>query len=240
MRKSDKQNALIICTVVLCFMVTLGLCYLYSGDAFLNLFTTEKTTSYYAITAGGYSDLTLARSTAAIVRDRGGAGYVRTADEQIEILLAVYPDEETANDVLTKLNDQSAYVKEIEMSKGEFDWLSSKIKDDVTAALSYFETTYDTLYDLSNKLNANELELADAKNQIDVLYGKINDIKTDFYSNTADFSEAELTEIKVALVTALALIDNIDTSSTLTTAISSIRYQLVQLVYCRQALMSNL
>jgi hypothetical protein len=212
MRKSDKQNALIICTVVLCFMVTLGLCYLYSGDALLNLFGTEKQTTYYAIAAGGYTDVTLARSNAAIMRQRGGAGYVRTADEQIEVLLAVYPNEETAASVLAKLNDQSAYIKEINIAEGNFDWRSKSQKDIVDDALGYFETTYVSLYDLSNKLNSNDLELADARNQIDILYGKISNLKSDFYEKTASDSKSQTTDIKLALVTALALIENIDTS----------------------------
>ena len=48
------------------------------------------------------------------------------------------------------------------------------------------------------------------------------------------------TKIKLGLVTTLALLDNIDFSKNEAQTASSIRYQLVQTVLCRQALMNAL
>lgn len=95
------------------------------------------------------------------------------------------------------------------------------------------------MYEVANDLNADIISVEDAKTQIKVLRAQIEDIKCVFYQNTADCDKVQIGEIKVALATALALIDNVDFAKSRAFVTSSIRYQLVQLTYCRKALMSN-
>ncbi|MDE6302001.1 MAG: hypothetical protein K2M36_00225, partial [Clostridia bacterium] len=65
MRKATKENAIVVCVIVLCFMVTIGLCAAYSGDGILGVFSFAKSDGeiVYALTIGGYDDMTLARTT---------------------------------------------------------------------------------------------------------------------------------------------------------------------------------
>ena len=56
-----------------------------------------------------------------------------------------------------------------------------------------------------------------------------------FYEKTKNSSLDEITEIKLALVTALAIIDGVEIGNIAKT-LSSLRRQTVQLVYCHQAL----
>lgn len=238
MRKSDKQNGIVICTVVLCFMLTLGLCYAFSGEGFLQAFASKGGgESYFAVAEGGYSDLSLARSSADLIKQRGGAGYVMNVDG-IEVIVAVYPDRASAEAVLKKLGGGSTYVKQIDIAAGSFKWREKEYEQTVNSAMSYFKTAFETLYGVSNKLNDGNMGIEDAKMQIRVLYSRIEDLKSDFYKNIADCKDKQVTEIKLALVTALALLDNIDFDGSLNLCVSSVRYQAVQLVLCRQALMN--
>lgn len=241
MRKTDKENAIVVCTIVLCIMLTLGLCYFLSGEGILNVFSDkDEGEEVYAVVTGGYRDMTLARSNAELIRNRGGAGYTLDENGTISVVIAVYRDSDAAQRVLTNLDDSGAYIKTIKVSAGDFRWCDKSFRDDVSGALGYFSTAFDALYNMANKLNENVATLVDAKTQIQVLRTQIEDIKSVFYQKSGNYQNDQVTQIKLALVTTLALIDNIDVSSTTVKAVSSMRYQLVQLVLCRQALMSSI
>lgn len=240
MRKMAKENIIVVCTIVLCFMLTLALCMTFSGEGFLAVFNSIKPegNTVYAVACGGYSDATLARASADVVKSRGGAGYVLKG-EDIEILYAVYSTREEADKVVSTLSEAGVYVKEIEIPEGSFKWCKKDMKECVYDALNYFDVAFDTLFATANDLNADVISIEDAKTQIRVLTSQIEDIKAVFYEKTQDIDKNEITEIKLALVTALALLDNVDFSKSRALVTSSLRYQLVQLVYCRIALLSN-
>lgn len=88
MRKNAKENIIVVCTIVLCFMLTLALCLVLSGEGLLSVFKNDKSEkcTFYAVATGGYSDITLARNNAELVKQRGGAGYV-IAGDSIELIL---------------------------------------------------------------------------------------------------------------------------------------------------------
>ena len=114
------------------------------------------------------------------------------------------------------------------------------MKESVSDALKYFDIAFESLYKTANDLNGESITVEDAKTQIKVLYSQIDDIKSQFYQESESFDKEQITEIKLALVTTLALLDNIDFSKNRAFVTSSLRYQLVQLTYCRKALMSNI
>lgn len=240
MRKMAKENIIVVCTIVLCFMLTLALCMTFSGEGILGVFNVGagERQAVYAVACGGYSDMTLARASADMIKSRGGAGYVLKGDE-IEIIYALYPSQDDAKNVVSSMGERGVYVKKIEIGKGSFKWCKGDLKDSVFAALKYFDIAFESMYKVANDLNADIISVEDAKTQIKVLRAQIEDIKCVFYQNTADCDKAQIGEIKVALTTALALIDNVDFAKSRAFVTSSIRYQLVQLTYCRKALMSN-
>lgn len=237
-----KENIVVVCTIVLCFMLTLSLCMIFSGDGLVWVFNDKvKSENVYAIAIGGYSDLTLARQSADLIKKRGGAGYVIVGeDKNIEILYAVYKSENDAKSVLERLDEKSAYVKTIAIDEGKFSWCKKELKECVKEALKYYDIAFDVMYSTANKLNSKEMSIDDAKTQIRVLYSQIEDIKSVFYKNVEECNDDEITQIKLALVTTLALLDGIQFNSSSANILGDIRYQLVQLVLCRQALMSRL
>lgn len=237
-----KENIIVICTIVLCFMLTLSLCMVFSGDGLVWVIGDKvKGENVYAIAIGGYSDLTLARQSADLIKKRGGAGYVLVGEDKgIEILYAVYKSESDAKSVLEKLDEKSAYVKTITIDEGKFSWCKKELKDSVREALNYYDIAFEIMYSTANKLNSNEMGIEDAKTQIKVLSSQIEDIKSTFYKNIENCNDDEITQIKLALVTTLALLDNVQFGGTVANTTGNIRYQLVQLVLCRQALMSRL
>lgn len=239
MRKIAKDNIIVVCTIVLCIMLTLALCVSFSEGGLLSIFNKveSKSQTMWAIACKGYSDISMARQSAEMIKSRGGAGYVQSGDE-IEIIYAVYKSEEDAKKVLAGLSDKSLYLKRYDIFEGSFKWCKEDIKSAVGEALCYFDVFFDGLYDLSNKLNESKISVEEAKIEIKVLQAQIEDIKSVFYQNTANRSEEQITQIKLALVTSLALLDNIDFSKNVALVTSSIRYQLVQLVLCRQSLMN--
>ena len=164
---------------------------------------------------------------------------VRLGDK-IEIVYAVYKSEDEANAVLAKLSDKSLYIKKYDIAKGSFKWCKDDMKSAVESALGYFHIAFDKMFECSDSLNAGSIGIDDAKTEIKVLYTQIEDIKSAFYQNVANSNDERITQIKLGLVTTLALLDNIDFSKSAASVTSSIRYQLVQLVLCRQALMNNL
>lgn len=239
MRKIAKDNIIVVCTIVLCIMLTLALCVSFSEGGLLSVFNKveSKSQTMWAIACKGYSDISMARQSAEMIKSRGGAGYVQSGEE-IEIIYAVYKSEEDAKKVLAGLSDKSLYLKRYEISEGSFKWCKEDIKSAVGEALCYFDVFFDGLYDLSNKLNESKISVEDAKIEIKVLQAQIEDIKSVFYQKTANCNEEQITQIKLALVTSLALLDNVDFSKNDAYATASLRYQLVQGVLCRQALMN--
>lgn len=239
MRKIAKDNIIVVCTIVLCIMLTLALCVSFSEGGLLSVFNKveSKSQTMWAIACKGYSDISTARQSAEMIKSRGGAGYVQSGDE-IEIIYAVYKSEEDAKKVLAGLSDKSLYLKRYEISEGSFKWCKEDIKSAVGEALCYFDVFFDGLYDLSNKLNESKISVEDAKIEIKVLQAQIEDIKSAFYQKPANCNEEQITQIKLALVTTLALLDNVDFSKNDAYATASLRYQLVQGVLCRQALMN--
>lgn len=239
MRKPAKDNIIVVCTIVLCVMLTLALCVSFSEGGLVSVWNKVESNaqSVWAIACNGYSDMTMARQSAEMIKSKGGAGYVLNLDG-IEIIYAVYKSEDEANDVLAKLADKSLYIKRCDISKGSFKWCDGDLKNTVQNTLNYFDVAFDSMYECSNLLNDSTIGIEDAKTKIKVLRAQIEDIKSVFYQNTANCSEEQITQIKLALVTTLALFDNIDFSKNVAFVTSSIRYQLVQLVLCRQSLMN--
>lgn len=239
MRKIAKDNIIVVCTIVLCIMLTLALCVSFSEGGLLSVFNKveSKSQTMWAIACKGYSDISTARQSAEMIKSRGGAGYVQSGDE-IEIIYAVYKSEEDAKKVLAGLSDKSLYLKRYDISEGSFKWCKEDIKSAVGEALCYFDVFFDGLYDLSNKLNESKISVEEAKIEIKVLQAQIEDIKSAFYHKTANYNEEQITQIKLGLVTSLALLDNVDFSKNDAYATASLRYQLVQGVLCRQALMN--
>lgn len=239
MRKIAKDNIIVVCTIVLCIMLTLALCVSFSEGGLLSVWNKVESNaqSVWAIACNGYSDMTMARQSADMIKSKGGAGYVLNLDG-IEIIYAVYKSEEDAKKVLAGLSDKSLYLKRYDISEGSFKWCKEDIKSAVGEALCYFDVFFDGLYDLSNKLNESKISVEDAKIEIKVLQAQIEDIKSAFYKKTANCNEEQITQIKLGLVTSLALLDNVDFSKNDAYATASLRYQLVQGVLCRQALMN--
>lgn len=239
MRKIAKDNIIVVCTIVLCIMLTLALCVSFSEGGLLSVFNKveSKLQTMWAIACKGYSDISTARQSAEMIKSRGGAGYVQNGDE-IEIIYAVYKSEQDAKKVLAGLSDKSLYLKRYDISEGSFKWCKEDIKSAVGEALCYFDVFFDGLYDLSNKLNESKISVEEAKIEIKVLQAQIEDIKSAFYHKTANYNEEQITQIKLGLVTSLALLDNVDFSKNDAYATASLRYQLVQGVLCRQALMN--
>ena len=239
-RAADRQNIFCVCAVAFCIMLTLGLCMLLSGEGLLGaVFSKDGEDGAYMIAVGGYTDITLARTTAELVASRGGAGYV-TGDGEYEIIYAVYKSEGDANSVLSSLGDSAAYVKKIDMPSPKLKWADKGMKEAAQAALKYYPAAFDALYECSNHLNGKTLTIQDVKNRIRVLRAQIEDIKSAFYSYVGDEGDGHTVSIKVALITALALVDNVELDGGEAQAASSLRYQLVQLTLSYSALMSDI
>ena len=240
MRKFSKENIIVVCTIVLCFMLTIGLCSVFSGDGILSVVSFGKSDSedVYAVAVGGYTDMTLARATADLIKGRGGAGYIVDGDT-IEIIYAVYYDEDTAKSVQAALGESGTYVKQISIKSSKLKW-AGDLKSAVQAALGYYKLAFDGLYETANNLSDSTIEKQDAITQIQVLTSQIEDIKAVFYQKAADSDSPQITEVKLALITAIALLQNIKRTDNTAQFVSSIRYALVQLVMCRQALMNSI
>ena len=248
MRKSDKQNWLVVSAIVLCVMLTLGLCYLLNGEGFISALNYgENEEKYYLVCAGAYENIALARAEASLVKSRGGAGYVLLTDDAYNVVLAAYPSEEEAQAVLSNAASGGAYVKEVCIGEVKSDWAEKDVRGSVEKALGYFGKTYSALREMADGLSDETLTSVDVKNRLDVLRAEIDALRSALNAATAGKDDARYTEVKLALVTAVALIDNaeIDASSSSSStarvnAASSLRYQTVQLILCRQSLASAL
>ncbi len=239
-RKFDKSNGIVIATIALCFMLTLTACYFLGGEGLIDSVFNKKTEgmSYYFIATSNYDDVTLARQGADLIRLRGGAGYVDMRDGN-SVVVAVYPNKESADSVYQKLGDNSLIIKEIPLADYKIKVKDNDLKECIVDAVSCYEIAFESLYNLSNLLADNTLTVEDVNTQIKVLYAKIEDIKSVFYEKSKDSTLDIVTEVKLALVTCLAIIDGVEVKESVST-LSSIRRQTVQLVYCRQAFVSTL
>lgn len=240
MRAEDKGNILAVCAVALCIMLTLGSCITLSGQGFIGaaLFESVDGESVFFVCAGGYTDVALASTTAELIRARGGAGYVLGEDEY-ELVYAAYPTEDAANGVAEGLGSE-VYVRELTIKKSKLKWADKDEKSATLAALEYYRIAFDALYDCANALNAGRMNIEDVKVKIGVLRAQIEDIKCAYWQNTGDNENDNITAVKVAILTAMALVDNLALDGSDVGAMSSMRYAGVQLALSRQALMRSI
>lgn len=236
-KKFDRSNGLVVATIALCFAMTIALCFFIGGDGIVSAVFKEKTEerSFYLICTDGGEDLRVARESADLIKKRGGAGYLDREDGN-EIVIAVYKTEDGANKVLSSLDLKGAYVKE--KTSRNFK-LSGDYEANCRDALNYFDLAFEGLYSLASALSDGSKSLTDVNTEKRILYSQIDEIKSEFYENTKNATDEKITSIKLALVTCLALIDVIDSGS-YAVALSSIRHQTVQLVYCYVALTNEL
>lgn len=234
--KKFGENGIVVATVVIFFLLTLFACYFLGGAGFLTtafgIDSDEKI--YYFLSTAAIDDVTLARQNADLIRLRGGAGYVDLSNGN-SIILSVYPTESGANNVLEKMASEGLIVRPITIKKVELSTKDKALKESVESALTYFDLAFDTLYTLTNDLADGRIVVEDVSVKIKVLYTQIEDIKSVFYDNTKDCTLDAVTEIKLALVTCLAIIDGVETED-LASTLSSLRRQTVQLVFCRSAI----
>ena len=239
MKKSDRQNALAVAAVALCFMLTLGLCYFLGGEGFLIAFNqSEGEVKCYLLCGGSYENVTLARNAAELAKSRGGAGYVIVGDVS-EVVLAAYASYDDAQSVLDGGSaGTGAYIKEVTVGEIPVDWAPKDMREAAESALGYYDIVFDCLYETANGIAADSLTVADARTRVAVCRARVEEMRSDFSDASAGSDDARCTELKLALVTALALIDNVALSDMYgsAAAVSSLRYQCVQLVLCREAL----
>lgn len=240
MRGEDRSNALAICAAVLCVMMTIGLAFALSGKGIIGamLFEGVDGESVYFVCSGPYDDLALAKSSAELAKSRGGAGYVISGDGSCEIALSAYASEGEATSVSNAI--AGSYVKRIDIKKSRLKWADDGVKSATLAALDYYRFAFSGLNECANGLNSQALNIDDVKIKIDVLYEQIGDIKSTYCNNVQDESDQRIVSVKVAIVTALALLDNLTLNLGDAKALSSLRYAAIQLALSRQALMQNL
>lgn len=231
----DKENGLVVATVALCFMLTLSLCFFIGGDGIVNVVFREKTDekSFYFICTDGGGDKVVARETASLVKKRGGAGYLDLNENLV--VLSVYTEKEKAENVFDGLDYKGAYIVEKSADSFKLKINDEGISEACSAALTYFDAAFETLVKTADDLQSGTISLQEAKTRKGVLYARIEEIKSVFYQKTENFNDDEITELKLALVTCLALIDGVETENDVV-AISSFRHQAVQLTYCYIAL----
>ena len=233
-RKGERSgDALVICAVALCFLITLSLCLLMDGSGFLAVSRESESAKYYLLCGGAYEDISLARNYAELIRSR-----------RCEVVLGVYASEQKANEVLGASGMQGAYISEIAVATGT-DGVPRELKDEAVAALGYFPLVLDEFTSLADGVADARVSLADAKVRLGVLSAKLGELKEGFYSASEGVSSAAVTELKLALVTAAALVETVDFRSPSGTesaayAAASLRYQSVQLVLSRRALGGSL
>ncbi len=239
MRVKDNGNILCVCAVIMCVMLTLGLCLMLSGQGFIGtmMFEGVKSESVYFVCSGPYNDVALARSSAELVKNRGGAGYILGAGNY-ELVYAAYSSKANAESVSSGI--AGTYVKQMDIKKSELKWADKEEKNASLAALEYYDIAFSTLTECADKLNAKQMPLADVKVKTSILRQQIEDIKSVYGQNTPDVISSKTAEIKLAHMVALALIDNLTLNGGDAAALSSLRYAVVQLVLSRQALMDKI
>ena len=186
MRKSDKQNALAVAAVALCFMITLGLCYLIGGEGFLLAFNrSDGEVKCYLLCSGLYENVTLARNAAELVKSRGGAGYVVTGDA-CEVVLSAYAEKEDAEAVLQNGGAGSgAYIKEVTVGEISTEWASDAFAEEAEDALGYYDTVFECLYESANGLAGSTLTLTDVRTSVAVCRARVEDLREKFNAAAA-------------------------------------------------------
>lgn len=235
-KRADRVDGMVVATIVLCFAMTLALGFFIGGDSIVSAVFRESTDgrTFYFICVDGGENRSMARETANVIKKKGGAGYLDIADGN-KILLAVYPTEKGANDVLDALDYTGAYLVKKTSKKVKYG------KDDnvIKGALTYIDVAFDGLYSLTNSVADGSISLQELNTQLNVLYAQIDEIKSVFYENTKNSDDEKITSLKLALVTCLALIDGVECGDS-ATALSSLRHQTIQLVNCYIALTNEI
>ena len=192
MKRSDRQNALVVSAIALCFMLTLGLSYFLAGEGFLLAFNqSEADEKCYLLCAGSYENAELARNAAELVRSRGGAGYVMTK-ERAEVVLAAYKSREDAEKVVESGSaGGGAYILEVPVGEVSVSWAEESFRDAAKSALDYFDIVFDCLYETANGVAEGALTLLDARTRVAVCRVRVEEMREDFLSRAREESGAE-------------------------------------------------
>lgn len=240
-KRRNGDNDVVVATVIVALLFVVAVGYFVGGDNIVsNVFAkeTKEARAFYFLTTDTFDDIVIARQNADIIRNRGGAGYVDMSCGN-RIILAVYPNEQSAKSVQQKMGDNSIVVSAIDISKIKIDMKKKDLNTASGDALEYFDIAFNELYNMSNSLADNKTTIEETKVKLRVLRTQIDDIKSVFYEKTKEADISTITEIKVALVTCLALIDGVEISDYAHT-LSSLRRQTVQLVFCYSSLANTL
>ena len=231
---------MVIATVIIALAFVISVGYLLGGDNLVNAVFNEKSegATFYFLSTDTFDDSTIARQNAELIRLRGGAGYVDMREGN-RVILAVYPDEQSAKSVYEKMGDNSVTISSITIPSVKISMKNKELNRAAEEGLEYFDIAFDALYTMSNSLADGTMSIEDIKVQKSVLTSRIEEIKSVFYENTAGANDGKITEIKVAIVTCLALVDGVEIGG-LATTLSSLRRQTIQLVYCHSALATAL
>jgi len=147
------------------------LCIFFSLKA---IFSTQQTESkdYFAVSVKiDVRTFETAETKALEFKARGGAGVVKLADENYYIVLAVYPKKEDANLVQSQLNSQSITAQVDKISLPIFRLINmteNEAENIKKIHKKYLETLHD-LYDLSIKLDSNQISQSQALMRINEL-----------------------------------------------------------------------
>ena len=161
--------------------------------------------SLYAVSFGTFENLEAARNSAMAIRSSGGGGYI-LFDGVYNVLASAYKSEEEASKIA---NINTAKVVEIKITPPSEKDFSIKIRDSAKKTFSFKESLFETLYDISTKLDLGEITKEEAIARIKIARDDFKLLIEDYIDNYKQDGNDKALSYCAKLTTALELLNNL-------------------------------
>lgn len=247
--KIKKRFVLVVLVLVIGFISCLLISDAISGgyiidSAVKKIFNEQIAKSYYAVEIASFNDIDSARITSEEIRASGGSGYVIHDNELYRVIAEIYAEEKQAASVSAKLN-LAGYVTsvyKIEFKEINYSLFPISVRNITRNVMKYQEIMYQTLYEVSQKLENAEIDFGTAKVEIKALKSQISNMLVEYESNVDnEIDNKYVLKVRMQLNAMAGALDNLCGDSVNNDRLlSDIRYINSTIINTHKALVNSL
>lgn len=207
--RAGNLAAFLMIAVLFCF--TFFVADLYSNNGILAVWQDKNDTiseTFYVYCVASYHSNSQGLVSAEAVKDTGGAGYL-FLDGKYYIAAAIYKTETEAEKVKNATSNLGGTVYCLSVPDPNLEWCAAKHKNKVKKAISAAYLMYDSLYEISVRLDEGNIDLIDVIAKINVLSEQIKTLTDDYVNSVSSQKEFGYVKVKTYLLVLDALLSNV-------------------------------
>ncbi len=238
-KKIRPFKMLVFLSAIFAVSLTIFVSVIFSDFLSINVFSFSSTnllsdTTYYAIELGEYSSREEAVSISSLYKSSTAAGYILKDGNMYRVLASAYKSKKDAENVLEKIinNVSTANIYEINVTSVNFSReIVKENKAEIVNAVNLFSHCYNSLYELSVKLDSGEISEREVLLEVEDLDKTCEDVVSNFKKSYKNSVEMEIvyTEIYLEKLTESVdeLIEILSTEQQVNSAIKETYFKII-------------